>query len=292
MRLKHYLTLALLALGAAACTTASRPEATGMSFSSAPLTGKIIWHDLITEDTASAQAFYSGLLGWTFENVEASDRKDYVVARLGDIYVGGIKEIPAPADGSSYSRWLPFVSVPDVDAAVARGVAAGASVAVAARDVALGRVAAIIDPQGAVVGLATSTYGDPDDRTTLASPGKPIWTELLADDATTAAAFYAALGNYRVKTIQRRGGEYTILSSDGVNRAGVMQKPSEQIKPQWLTSFGVSDPAAAAKRAEALGGKIILPASADLRDGTMAIVTDPSGAVLVLQQWSTTQGEG
>jgi predicted enzyme related to lactoylglutathione lyase len=52
----------------------------------------------------------------------------------------------------------------------------------------------------------------------------------------------------------------------------------------WLTYFGVDDPAAAAARAQALGGKVLLPASPQLREGSMAVVTDPSGAVLVLQK--------
>ena len=81
-----------------------------------------------------------------------------------------------------------------------------------------------------------------------------------------------------------------MLASDGKNRAGIMKKPSHKVDPLWLTYFGVDDPAAAAVRAESLGGKIILPASLELRDGTMAIVTDPSGAVLVLQNWTNMRG--
>jgi predicted enzyme related to lactoylglutathione lyase len=52
----------------------------------------------------------------------------------------------------------------------------------------------------------------------------------------------------------------------------------------WLTSFGVADPAAAAMLAESLGGKVLLAPSPEVREGTMAIVADPSGAVVVLQQ--------
>jgi hypothetical protein len=33
-----------------------------------------------------------------------------------------------------------------------------------------------------------------------------------------------------------------------------------------------------------LGGKVLLAPSPQLRDGTMAVVTDPSGALLVLQK--------
>ena len=42
----------------------------------------------------------------------------------------------------------------DVDASISRGVAAGATVAATARSLDFSRVAAIIDPQGAAIGLA------------------------------------------------------------------------------------------------------------------------------------------
>jgi predicted enzyme related to lactoylglutathione lyase len=114
-----------------------------------------------------------------------------------------------------------------------------------------------------------------------------VWTELLADDPQAAATFYVSLAGYNARTITRRGGEYTVLASDGIDRAGIFEKPVEgEYSPAWITSFGVNDPGAAAAKAESLGGTIILPVSAELRDGTMAVVTDPSGAILVLQSWS------
>jgi len=290
MRFRHFLIAVLLATGLVACTTASRPDLTGMSFSSEPLMGKVIWYDLVTEDLDSARDFYQGLFGWTFEDSKGPSGQDYAVARSGNVYVAGMVEIPAARDGAKLSRWLPYVSVADVDAAVSRGVDAGASVAVSARDVNLGRVAALVDPEGAVIGLASSAFGDPDETTTAPAAGRPVWAELLTDDAAAAASFYAELGGYDVNTVNRRGGQYTLLASDGKNRAGILKKPSDKVMPVWLTYFGVDDPVAAAILAESLGGKIILQASQELRDGTMAIVTDPSGAVLVLQNWTKMRG--
>ena len=126
-------------------------------------------------------------------------------------------EIEGKTDGTKYSRWLPYVSVADVDTSVSNAVAAGASVAVSARDVNLGRVAALIDPEGAVIGLARSNFGDPDDSTTAPAAGRPVWTELLSNNPSAAADFYQKLGGYEINTIERRGGEYTLLtSSNGV----------------------------------------------------------------------------
>jgi len=47
----------------AACTVANRPDLSGMSFADQPLAGKVVWHDLITEDIDAARDFYGGLFG-------------------------------------------------------------------------------------------------------------------------------------------------------------------------------------------------------------------------------------
>lgn len=284
--------LAMVLVGISACTTTKKPDANELSLSSEPLLGKFIWHDLITEDIDSAQQFYAGLFGWTFHNSSGARGGDYLIASMGDRFVAGLVSFDSPADDENYSRWLPYISVADVDASVSRGVAAGATVAATARNLNFGRVAAIIDPQGAVIGLARSSIGDPDDITTAAAPGRPVWTELLADDPSAAADFYGLMANYDARTIERRGGEYTVLASSGNDRAGILQNPAEgEYAPVWITAFGVDDPAAAAAKAESLGGTIILPVSPELRDGTTAVVTDPTGAILVLQSWSRNGAE-
>jgi predicted enzyme related to lactoylglutathione lyase len=280
-------TVTIMFLGVTACTTVSTSDLTGMSFSTEPLQGKVIWHDLITEDLEGARRFYGELFGWTFENSSGARGENYMLARNNNVYVAGMVEIDAANDGNKYSRWLPYISVADVDDAVTASVAAGGSVAGEARNVNVGRVAAIVDPQGAVIGLAKSNIGDPDDTTTAAEPGRPVWTELLANDPQAAATFYSGLANYETHTIPRRGGEYTILANGGIHRAGIFKNPAEEkYTPVWITAFGVNDPATAAAKVASLGGTIILPVSPQLRDGTTAVVTDPSGAILVLQKWS------
>ena len=254
-----------------------------MSFSSEPLVGKVVWNDLVTEDLDAARRFYGELFGWTFESTTRGGRP-YAIAKSGDIYVAGLLSIAARSDGATQSRWLPFLSVTDVDAAVAKATASNAKVAVGARDVGLGRVAAIIDPEGAVVGVARSRIGDPDDATTKAAANRVVWTELIASNPQAAADFYRSVIGFDVRPIERRGGQYTLLLAEGVERAGILRKPVDQWQSVWLTYFGVADPAAAAARAQSLGGKVLLPPSQEIREGSMAVVSDPSGAVLVLQR--------
>jgi predicted enzyme related to lactoylglutathione lyase len=48
----------------------------------------------------------------------------------------------------------------------------------------------------------------------------------------------------------------------------------------------VDDPTALAERVTELGGRVIVAPGPDVRDGTLALIVDPSGAPLALQKWS------
>jgi len=275
--------LAALGLGLAATTVpAAKVDTSGMSFSPTPLVGKVIWNDLITNDLDAARDFYGALFGWTFEHSSGKGGR-YVLARAGKTYVAGIVEVRGEKGATKISRWLPYVSVENVDESLAKASGAGARIAAVARNVNFGRVAAIIDPEGAVIGLARSAIGDPDDATTAPRPGRVVWTELLAGDPGVAARFYGDVVGYDANTIARRGGQYTMLTRGGTNRSGVVKNPTNAA-PVWLTYFGVDDAVAAEGRVEALGGAVVVRASSQLREGTMAVVTDPTGALLVLQR--------
>jgi predicted enzyme related to lactoylglutathione lyase len=275
--------IALAAL-VAACTSTAPGRAAGLSLSSEPLLGKFVWHDLITDDPEGAQRFYAGLLGWEFERTTHPRGGDYVLIQRDGRYVGGMVRVEDPV-GADYSRWLPYLSVADVDAAVRYTESAGGSAVLGPLEIGnIGRAAAVRDPQGAVLGLLRSRVGDPDDSM-AAGAGQIVWNELLAADEVDAAAFYESLAGLQAQTVSRRGGEYTLLRAGGRERGGIMQRPDPRVTPLWLTHFAVADVSAAAAKAEALGGRVLLAPSPDLREGTLAVVTDPGGAILALQQW-------
>jgi predicted enzyme related to lactoylglutathione lyase len=279
------LTAVLLTLSTG-CVSTPGIDTSAMSFSHEPLVGKVVWNDLVTQDLDVARRFYGELFGWTFEQTTAPGGQPYLLARSGRIFVGGLVAVSSPSKDVVLSRWLPYMSVSDVDASVAKATAGGARVLVGAADVSLGRVAVIQDKEGAVLGLARSHIGDPDDTTTAPGPGRVVWTELLANDPASASQFYQTVIGVTAHTIERHGGPYTLLSEHGIDRAGILKNPSDDAAPVWLTYFGVDDPVSAAARVEALGGTVILPPSPQLRDGTMAVVIDPTGALFALQKVS------
>lgn len=279
---RHAVVFVWLALLLAACA----PGATrtgDIALTATPQIGKFVWHDLVTDDVGDAKRFYSGLFGWTFENARGPAGGSYTLVLADGIYIGGMVPLEDPA-GADYSRWLGYLSVPDVDAAVSATEAAGGAGVVAPLDIGtIGRAAAVQDPQGAVVGLLRSAIGDPDDAMGPAA-GRVLWNELVAADADAAASFYGELAGYRANPVQRNGGRYTFLEQAGKPRAGVLQRPDDNIQPLWLTYFAIGDVQAASHRAAQLGGKVLLAPDATLRNGTMAVIEDPTGAVFALQQ--------
>ena len=282
-QLRTYLMVVLLA-GITACASTTTSLMSGMSLSDEPLTGKFVWHDLVTTDLEADKRFYSGLFGWTYEQRRGPNGNPYTLAKSGDRFVAGMVVEPQPKDGSIISRWLGYLSVPDVSLAVRQNATAGGSAVVERLDISdYVSVAAIIDPQGAVLGLAQSNIGDPDDSQ-AGKPGRVVWNELLANDSAAAAQFYKALAGYKVDVQQRDGGEYTLLIADGVKRAAILDNPMDGVEPLWLTYFGVQDVKAATAKVGGLGGRVLLAPAADIRDGMQALVVDPSGALLALQQ--------
>ena len=279
----------LLLAGITACETTGGGRVTDMPLSSEPLAGKFVWHDLMTDDVAAARRFYGELFGWSFESTTGPNGGDYTLITSDSQLIGGMVQLADPV-GEDYSRWLGFLSVPDVDEAVAFAQSKGGSTVAGPLDLPnIGRAAAILDPQGAVVGLLRSRIGDPVDQD-IDQAGRVVWNELLAEDDLKAADFYSIVSGVQVKLAERGEGRYVYLRAQDRDRAGIMLRPADDIEPLWLTHFAVEDPAAAARRVSELGGTVLLEPSSELRDGSLAVVTDPTGAILALHRWPEQAG--
>jgi len=246
--------------------------------------GRFVWHDLVTRDAALCETFYGALLGWEFEATTRNGRP-YRIARSEGQPTGGIVERAEQADQPAV--WLGYLSVGDLDASVGRVTSAGGTVLFPPTPVgAYGRVAVVLDPQGAPLGLADVTASLP------AEPTEPplrrfFWMEYLAKDGPAALAFYKDLAGYESSVaVSEHGLDYHVLRRQR-SRAGLFQLPPElrDVEPNWLPYVRVEDPAAIATKARALGGRVVLEPRADVRNGTLAIVTDPTGGALALQKW-------
>ncbi|QSQ19031.1 VOC family protein [Pyxidicoccus parkwayensis] len=255
-----------------------------LPLSPTPLYGKFVWHDLVTQNPAAVKRFYSQLLGWEFQDVKGSKRP-YTLIKAEGLWIGGIVEPIGAVGKSEVSQWLGYLSVPDVDRAVQQVKAGGGKALVEPEDVQkIGRAAVVADPQGAPLGFVRAEHGDPAD-TGMPEPGQFLWMENLADDAASAVSFYKDLLGYEVEERNEGGGPYYVMKQSAHPRAGVFRKPVEKVRPNWLTYVRVEDPTALMGRVEELGGRVLMAPREDVRGGSLAIIADPSGAVLALQRY-------
>ena len=253
--------------------------------SDTPTYGRFVWHDLLTDDVEAAQSFYGDLLGWKFEETTGPKGGPYtlILTASGQL-VGGMLEVEDPGSGADYSRWLGYYAVPDVDSATRSVERSGGRVVASPQEIGdLARASAVQDADGAVVGLLTSRVGYPVERPAIGS-GEVAWNELVTAEPGSMAEFYAGLVSGSVSEEARGEFVYRFLESDGRSRAGVMLRPSDQLQPLWLTYFAVDDVDAVSARVASLGGERLLAPDGDIRDGRIALVTDPGGAVLGLME--------
>jgi predicted enzyme related to lactoylglutathione lyase len=287
MRTTSWVLAGMLAGVAAVAACASGKAGTappGAAPAANDTVGRFVWHDLVTSDAAACQKFYGALLGWKFE-ATTSNGRPYVLARSGGEFAGGI--VQRDEMKTEPAAWLSYLSVPDLEGALGRVTSAGGKVLLPPTPVgAYGRVAVVLDPQGAPLGLADVTGALP------AVPAEPplrrfFWMEYLAKDGPGALAFYKGLAGYEsTVTASEHGLDYHVLRRQRPH-AGLMQIPSEfeNVEPNWLPYVRVEDPAALARKALSLGGQVVLDPRGDVRGGTLAIVTDPTGGAIALQKF-------
>jgi predicted enzyme related to lactoylglutathione lyase len=249
--------------------------------------GKVVWADLVTPNLSTAEKFYGGLFGWTFQSIHAGD-SDYAVVIEAGRPIAGIVEKPVSVAERHQSAWLTFIAVRDVDAVkrtvvAQKGKVLADSVSYAMR----GRQAVLADPEGAVFAILASSSGDPPDY--LAAPGEWIWSSLHVKNPETEAAFYQTVFGYEVFDAESADGmEHLILSSDDYARASANALPAGEgpRHSHWLNFVRVDNAADICGKAVALGGRILVEPHADRHGGMVAVVADPAGAPVGVMEWS------
>jgi hypothetical protein len=119
--------------------------------------------------------------------------------------------------------------------------------------------------------------------------GTPSFIDLSTTDPDAAKEFYGALFGWSYEDNPTDvGGTYTMCSKDGKAAAGLQQQPAEQaemgIPPLWASYVTVDDVDAAAAKVQGAGGGIMAPPFDVMEAGRMAVITDPTGAVICLWQ--------
>lgn len=240
------------------------------------LQGKFVWFELVTRDAKKAQAFYGEVLGWKVTAFPMGE-STYEMITLGEKPIGGY----ASADKGTPPHWTSYLSVKDIDGAIARVKAEGGKVLEAVKEVpTVGRMVKIADPTGATLHLYQPAQADEPDGAWKA--GTFHWNELHTSDPARAVRFYKdALGYSARAEDMGPVGTYHVLEQSGAPRAGVM-KAQGPAPTMWLPYVAVDDADAASARASRLGGKVLSPPEDIPNIGRFAVLADDAGAVFAV----------
>ncbi len=120
-------------------------------------------------------------------------------------------------------------------------------------------------------------------------PGSFSWVELATTDPASAKAFYSSLFGWTfVDTPAGPDMIYTRLQLRGKDVAALYPQQKEQrehgVPPNWMSYVTVESADRAAAKAGELGGTVLMEPFDVMEHGRMAIVQDPTSAILSLWQ--------
>ena len=283
-RLATVLSLAMMAIASITPARAASFPALNDPKSGETHAGKFVWAELFTSDAAAATKFYTGVFSWTAATVvEHGDT--YTVFSNDGHPVAGLRQRTVAKPGHP-ARWIHYVSVTDIDAALSVVAKAGGEVRAPARKFPnLGSLAIATDNEGSPFGLLQSSSGDSADNEP--TNGGWNWSHLFVKNPKAAAEFYRQVFNYEVAPDSRTGsGSELLLSTGGVNRGGVSVMPdSEGAKPGWLGVVRVISLDETLVRVPSLGGEVMVPPHNAAFGSRFAVIADPTGGTVGIVQY-------
>ena len=219
--------------------------------------GRFIWQELLCSDITAATFFYSRILFWKGQPFSPGSPYLMFTAADGRPVAGAVRLSEEARAQGTVAHWRGYIGAADVDAIVTRATRLGARLLQPAQDVpAVGRVALLADPEGALFGLFRPLPGAvaaaPGDR------GFP-WNELAARDRDAALAFYQQLFGWELRAPIDMGGgfHYQTFGLGSQDLGGAYSIPPDRaMPPAWCpyaTSTSADDTAA---RVVAAGGRL------------------------------------
>jgi len=241
--------------------------------------GTVVWMDLLTDDVNAAVRFYRDVFGW---DIETSPDGEYAYAELDGTPIASIVAYD-PELGEAEGLWIPSLSVSDVDEAMTAVKNAGGTILEPPEDLpGRGRYLLIEDPTGAALMLLRASTGDPEHQERI---NGWHWNELWTDDTAAASEFYKKVVGYRTISFKDlEGNQHEVMGRDQRPYASLLKSPLPDVEPTWLAYVLVDDVDATARAALKAGGAVLVPPLKDGFNEDVAIIADPTGGVLALQQ--------
>jgi len=235
---------------------------------------EIVWHELHSPDPEKSLVYLGEVLGWRAESRSSPDGERYhVLSSVDGVRLAGLVESPAPA------RWIPSISVPDVDALLPRAERAGAKLRGRPSHRAdLGRAATLADPTGGIVNLWTSAERDPPSR-----PAAFGWEQLSSAHVRASTAFYSTLFGWTKTRMAGEPGERGMEAFHrGVVPLAFVSEPPVGVPTRWISYVVVDSLRDTLRRSSVYGGSISVEPIDLPSVGRVALVCDNVGAWLGL----------
>jgi predicted enzyme related to lactoylglutathione lyase len=235
------------------------------------------WVDLASADVDKSVAFYGDLFGWDYAPAgPVEETGGYGMFTLHDKLVSGIGPLQ---NEQQPPVWSTYIAVDDTDATSAMATEAGGQIAVPAMDVMdAGRMAILIDPDGAFVGIWQAARHT--GAQLVNEPGTLGWNELQCKDRDVALPFYETVFGHEPDVMSGEFGDYTVLKVGGKVVGGLIQMNEmwpEGVPPHWHVYFVVADADATATLAKDLGGLVDIEPFDAPGVGRMSMLSDSNG---------------
>jgi predicted enzyme related to lactoylglutathione lyase len=117
--------------------------------------GCLTWNELHTPDPGKAVEFYTGLFGWSTEEMDTQGGPSYTIIRLGERSNGGVMD----AQEGEPPNWLPYFTVASRDETADKAKELGARELYRV-DMEQGNIAIFSDPQGAAFAVFEGEVDD------------------------------------------------------------------------------------------------------------------------------------
>ncbi|SIN66814.1 VOC family protein [Algoriphagus halophilus] len=279
--MKYIFQLAILLVVAVACTPGVTPPIASEISTSTYTPGRIVWHDLASPDPQVSADFYKAVFDWDAIPYGEGDKKVWIFKK-GDIPVGLMAYYKTE---NNTGEWIGAISVQDVEFSTSKAKSQGAIILKKPMPVEnRGMVSFIQDPQGAHVSFIKLSNGDPVIKP--AGIGTFLGQELWSNDPQKSGDFYTTVVGYTKSTTKDGNIDYTVLKYDDRNCAGMLQNPSTGVRSHWVPYIRVADVNTTVEKAKNAGAKVLISPNADIRNGSVALLLDPTGAPLAVQVYN------
>jgi uncharacterized protein len=247
--------------------------------------GSFIWYELMSSDPDASKAFYDDVVGWNIGPKPAGDM-DYRMISAPDGHVGGVLRLTDEMrQHGARPVWLAYFGVDDVDATVAKIIAAGGRVLMPAWNIPdVGRIAMVTDPQGIPFYVMRGASGATSSAFGRMTMGHISWNELRTPDQAGALAFYGSIFGIVKSGAMPMGemGDYTFLQHGDVGIGAMMTNPPGGGPPGWGFYFRVPEIESAKNRISRRGGTVT-QGPMEVPGGEMVLnAVDPFGAAFGL----------